>query len=230
MNKRLVLMSCAAAGLGAYVLFGEGGFLSGLLQRSVPVIASDTKAGGSQATSAVDGKPRDGIKLNPLEGLDVQSFAAIVEQPLFNPGRMPRPVEEPPPPPEPVDAPEPQAEPVVQDTGPVAGDYRLLAVSSGPAGRVAALRLNQSSEVIYVREGQDVQQWKVLTLGPRSIVIGTPEQNVEVVMFENTDGPAEVPSDGSSDVPQEDDGLQPDLPTPSGQPPAPPDPQPEDLN
>ena len=225
MNKRLVLMSCAAAGLGAYVLLGEGGFLSGLLQPSESVIAPAPKAGGTQAAG---GKPRDGIKLNPLEGLDAQSFTAIVEQPLFNPGRTLRPVEQPPPPPEPTAAPEP--EPVAEDTGPVAGDYRLLAVASGPAGRVAALRLNQSSEVVYVREGQDVQQWKVLTVGPRSIVIGTPEQNVEVVMFENTDEPAGTPSDGASDVPPGDDGQQPDLPVPSGEPPAPPDPQPEGGN
>lgn len=221
MNRRLVLMSAAAAVLGVYVLTGEGGLLSGLLQPSAPE-SGVGQPGEPQAVSPAGGAPREGIKLNPLQGLDPQSFPAIVEQPLFNPGRSPRPTEAPPPV-EVAASPEPTPEPMAEKQGPVAADYRLLAVSSGPSGRVAALRLNQSGEVLYVREGQEVQQWRVIAVGPRSLTIGTPEQNVELAMFENMDDPAVVPSDASAG----DDGEMPNLPTP---PSMPTDPMPEGGN
>lgn len=197
MNRRLLLMSATAAVLGAYVMLGEGGFLSHLFQ---PADQAAPEGTAKTAPSSA-GKPRDGIKLNPLQGLDPQSFAAIVEQPLFNPGRLPRPVE-PPPPPETEAVPAP--EPVAENNGPLPEDYRLLAVSSGPAGRIAALRLNQTNEVVFLHEGQDVQSWKVLAVNPRSIVIGTPEQNIELGMFENN---GDVPA-APGDADQEDPGQK----------------------
>lgn len=206
MNRRLFLMGATAAVLGAYVLLGEGGPLSSLLQPSPP--EADQASARNATTNA--GQPQNGIKLNPLEGLDPQSFAAVVDQPLFNPGRLPRPVA-PPPPPE-TEAP-PEPEPVAENTGPVAEDYKLLAVSSGPSGRIAALRLNQTNEVLFVREGQDVQSWKVLAVNPRSIVIGTPEENIELGMFENDAQEPVPPDDGQP----EDAGQE---PPPDDEPPA----------
>jgi hypothetical protein len=205
-------MSVTAAVLGAYVLIGEGGVLSGLWQPSPP------ERGAAEPVAVQDaavpgGAPREGVKLNPLEGLDAQSFPAIVEQPLFNPGRAPRPAEVPPPVEDPAPVPEPAPEPMPEAAGPVAADYRLLAVSSGPAGRVAALRFNQTGEVLYLREGQDVEQWKVLAVGPRSITIGTPEQNVELVMFENTGEQPEGPAGAEGENP--DMALPPDMFTPT---------------
>ena len=190
MNRRLLLMSAAAALLGAYVLLGEGGLLSHLLES--PGADQSSQAGAGVEKLTANGKPRAGIKLNPLEGLDPQSFAAIAEQPLFNPGRLPRPAE-PPPPPE-VAAP-PPPEPEAENPGPLPEDYKLLAVSSGPAGRIAALRLNQTNEVVFLHEGEDVQSWKVLAVNPRSIVIGTPEQNIELGMFANDDEQAPAPGE-----------------------------------
>lgn len=215
MNRRLVLMSAAAAVLGAYVLLGEGGLLSGLWQR--PAVPD----GLVEAVAPLSGTPREGVKLNPLEGLDPAAYAAIVDQPLFNPGRAPRPEEAPPPPPDVTDIPELPPEQPPAETGPVASDYRLLAVSSGPAGRVAALRLNQTGEVVYVREGQEVQQWQVLAVGPRSLTLGTPEQNVELAMFENTGEAVTVPED--------EDGGSPEMPVPPDMP-VPADPVPESGN
>ncbi len=214
MNRRLVLMSAAAAVLAAYVLTGEGGLLSGLLQPSAPE-SGESQPGTPQAVVPVGGAPREGFKLNPLQGLDPQSFPAIVEQPLFNPGRTPRPADAPPPVADVSAPPEPPPEPITEEQGPVAGDYRLLAVSSGPSGRVAALRLNDTGEVVFVREGQEVQQWRVLALGPRSLTLGTPEQNVELAMFEATDEPLEPPA--------MEEGEAPDMPMP-------PDPMPEGGN
>ncbi len=214
MNRRLLLMSATAAVLGAYVLIGEGGVHSGLWQPSPPQSgAADPVA--AQDAAATGGAPRAGLKLNPLQGLDALSFPAIVEQPLFNPGRMPRPTEAPPPVDVPSPAPEPAPEPMPEAAGPVAADYRLLAVSSGPAGRVAALRFNQTGEVVFLREGGDVDQWKVLAVGPRTITIGTPEQNVDLVMFENAGEQPEGPGGGDGGNPDMD--LPPDMFTPPGQ-------------
>lgn len=220
MNKRLLLMSSVAVVLGGYVLLGEGGLLAALWRPSAPVGEVAPQQGGV----ANSGTPREGVKLNPLQGLEAQAFPAIVDQPLFNPGRAPRPAEPPPPAPEPAPVAEP--EPAPQETGPVASDYKLLAVSTGPAGQVAALRLNQSSEVVFVRAGQDVQQWKVISVGPRSIVIGTPEQNVEISMFDNANAPA-GDTNQSSDVPDGEDGQNPNITMPNAEAS---DPQPEGGN
>jgi hypothetical protein len=214
MNRRLALMSVTAAVLGAYVLIGEGGMLSGFWQQPPPESGAAEPV-ATQDAAATGGAPRQGLKLNPLEGLDAQSFPSIVEQPLFNPGRTPRPAEAPPPVEDPVPAPEPSPDPIAEAPGPVAADYRLLAVSSGPAGRVAALRLNQTGEVLYLREGQDVDQWKVLAVGPRTITIGTPEQNVELVMFETAVDPSEVPAGAEGESP--DMAMPPDMFAPPGQ-------------
>lgn len=220
MNRRLLLMSATAVLLGAYVLVGEGGLLSRFFQSTAP--EGDVLGPGTAPEAGADGAaPREALKLNPLEGLDPQSFPAIVEQPLFNPGRAPRPAAAPPPVEDLSPAPEQAPEPMPEEAGPSAADYRLLAVSSGPAGRVAALRLNQTGEVLFLREGQDVQQWKVLAVGPRTITIGTPEQNVELAMFENT---GEAP-----DVQATEDGDNPDMAVPPEMP-APPDPVPEGGN
>jgi hypothetical protein len=73
--------------------------------------------------------------------------------------------------------------------------------------------------VVYVREGQDVQQWRVIAVGPRSLTIGTPERNVELAMFENTEQQPGAPAA------EEDENLN--LPTP---PTGLPDPMPESAN
>lgn len=187
MNRRLVLMSSFAAVLAAYVAFGEGGLLSGLFQSSAPPDEILPKATGAAQA---------GLKLNPLEGLDAQSFVAITERPLFNPGRAARPPEPPPPPATP--SPPPEPEPVVENPGPVAADYKLLAVSSGPSGRVAAVRLVQTNEVVFLREGQQVQSWTVLSVGPRNVVIGTPEQSIELGMFDTGGDTIAAPAPGAT--------------------------------
>ena len=141
--------------------------------------------------------------LNPLAGLSEQSFAAIAERPLFNPGRAPRPAE---PPPVPVvAAPEPPPPSAPATPGPGAGDYKLLAVASGPSGRVAALRIQSSGEVAFLREGQSIDSWSILAVGDRSVTIGTPEQSVEFNLFQTEDqGAAEQEKPETSDPPTPD--------------------------
>jgi len=132
----------------------------------------------------------DAAKLNPLEGLSPDSFAAVLERPLFNPGRAPRPAEPPPPPPQP--EPPPPPETPSPEPMPNAADYALLAVAGGPSGRVAAIRLSATGEVVYLREGQPVGEWTIVSVGDRSVVIGTPENNVTLNLFE-TVGPEGQP-------------------------------------
>ena len=128
MNKRLAGLAAAAALLGGYLAFD-----------GIPSLAP---GGGEQPVTSA-GAPRTGeVKLNPLEGLDPESFAAIVDQPLFNPSREPRP-------PVPVTPPAPEVEQPVMEPpppppppqGPGPEDYKLLGVSAGPDGRIAALRI-----------------------------------------------------------------------------------------
>ena len=65
-----------------------------------------------------------------------------------------------------------------------AKDYKLLAVAGGPSGRVAALRVVATGEVLYLRAGQPVDAWTLLSIDAKSAVIGTPEQNVTLRLFE----------------------------------------------
>ena len=118
----------------------------------------------------------------------------MLERPLFNPGRAERPPEpppEPPPPPPPVEELPPEMPP--EPPGPVAQDFALIAVAAGPSGRVAAVRLAATGEVLYLREGQPVQSWNVMKVNDRSVVIGTPGSNVEITLFGDEGAAAQEP-------------------------------------
>lgn len=171
-NTRLVALSAVAALLGGYVLVeGFGSFAPG---------------GSGQAPAVDTAAPRvAAAKLNPLDGLDPESFSAIVEKPLFNPTREPRPqapVAPPPPPEQPVAQQPPPPPPAPQGPGPE--DYKLLGVSVGPDGRIAALRVASSGEVVYLRKGESVDNWSVVDVGDRSVAIGNPDSPVTYSMFD----------------------------------------------
>ena len=192
MNRRLILLVSVALLLGLVLLLDRSGSP-----------APEPVAAAGQAEPAEPPDPGAGARLNPLEELDAASFAATLESPLFNPGRAPRPQELPaeaaPPPPE------PPPEMPVAAAGPGADDYDLVAIASGPAGRVAALRSAATGEVLYLREGQPLEAWHVLSLGDRSVVIGTPESNIELTLFDDQqDGSGEAdvgePSRPTGDV------------------------------
>lgn len=190
MNKRLAGLSAVAVLLGGYLVW--------------QTVAPQWHATPDDAAQ-VDIAPRQPgqVPLHPLQGLDVTSFAAVLERPLFNPGRRPRP-----PAPEPV--PEPVAEPPVEQPppppqGPGPEDYALLGVASGPAGRVAAVRVTATAEVVYLREGEPIDGWSVIAVGDRSVAIGTAADPVTFRMFEQppaTGAPdASVPFDTPSAEP-----------------------------
>lgn len=166
MNRRLVGLSAVAVLLGGYLLSQN----LGLLQQNegdVPVAVPAQRQPGT-------------VKLNPLQGLDPKSSAAVLERPLFNPGRRPRP---------PVPLPEPVVEQSVQEpppplAGPGPEDYKLLGVAIGPEGRIAALRVTASGEVVYVRKGEPIDSWSVVEVSDRTVAIGKVESPVTFRMFE----------------------------------------------
>jgi outer membrane biosynthesis protein TonB len=192
MNSRLMLLTAAALALGALAYHQYKDYLPGLGGSGGP------RAPAPAAIATGGAKP---VELNPFAGLDPKSYASILERPLFNPGRQPRPPEPPPEEkltPEPPPPPEPPPEP--PPAGPNAGDYRLLGVSAGPDGRLAAVEVAATSEVIYVREGDAAGEWTVLEVGDRSVTIGSSENAVTLNLFENTEEPA-----SGQDQPAEDD-------------------------
>lgn len=187
MNRRLLLLGSVAVVLGVFLLLDRGG--------SPPIGERETPApAGDQPAPSGDGATREPPMLNPLEDLDPQSFSAMLERPLFNPGRAERPPEPPPePPPPPMEEPPPELPP--EPPGPMSEDFLLVAVAAGPSGRVAAVRLAATGEVLYLREGQPVQSWSVLAVNDRSVVIGTPESNVEITLFDSGADEAQEPMD-----------------------------------
>ena len=192
MNRRLAGLATVAALLGGYLAFD-----------GLPSLAP---GGGEQPVTSASVPRTAEVKLNPLEGLDPESFTAIVDQPLFNPSREPRP-------PVPVAPPTPEVEqPVVEQPppppplpqGPGPEDYKLLGVSAGPDGRIAALRIAASGDVVYLRKGESVDSWSIVDVGDRSVAIGTPENPVTFSMFaaggpdspDNADMGGEAPAQG----------------------------------
>lgn len=207
MNRRLILLASLALLLGLVLLLDRSGS---------PELESVAAAGQTGPVEPPD--PRTGARLNPLEELDAASFAATLESPLFNPDRAPRPQELP------VEPAPPPPEMPAAAAGPGAADYDLVAIASGAEGRVAALRSAATGEVLYLREGQPLEAWRVLSLGDRSVVIGTPENNIELTLFDDQ-------QDGSGEA---DEAA---LPAPTGnsmtQPralPQPMDPPPEEIH
>ena len=173
MNSRLAALSAVAVLLGGTFLWQQFG--------------SWQQEAGDQSPPAVAVPPRTGaVMLNPLQGLDPQAFGAVVERPLFNPGRRPRPAPEPMP--EPV-AEQPPAEPPPPQ-GPGPEDYALVGVASGPDGRIAALRIAASGDVVYLRKGESIDSWSVIDVGDRSVAIGTAANPVTFRMFEAKVAPA----------------------------------------
>jgi hypothetical protein len=173
-NRRLVGLAAVAALLGGYLAYeGFGPAATGQV--------GDAALSDAAAPRAVT------VKLNPLQDLDPDAYPDIVDRPLFNPSRQPRPADPVAPPPPPV-----VEQPVVEPPppppqGPGPDDYKLLGVSSGPDGRIAALRIAASGDVVYLRKGEGVDQWNVVDVGERSIVIGTAENPVTYSLFANTE-------------------------------------------
>lgn len=186
MNRNLVILSTIAVLLGAYA---AGDWLTG--GRSLTGGGSGSETQSPAKPTAAEPAQGTAAKLNPLEGLSADSFSAVMEKPLFNPGRAPRPPDPPPPPPPP-EAPPPPETPQ-EAPAPKPEDYALLAVAGGPSGFVAAVRLSATGEVLYLRQGQPVGEWTVVSVGDRSVVIGTPENNVTLNLFESNGADAAAP-------------------------------------
>jgi hypothetical protein len=222
MNRRLMALAAAAAALAGLAIHQYRDYLPRFDGGGEP---------GAPAADNVAASAGAPVVLNPLEGLDAKSYASILEHPLFNPGRKPRPPEAPP---QPTEAPEPPPQPPEQPplpppapAGPNAGDFRLLGIVAGPSERLAAVELIASSEVIYVREGDPAGEWTVIEIGDRSVKIGSEENAVTLNLFEDKE--EEAPQD---DQPAEEDqpeeaGPPPDSPVPMMPGVAPPPPEPD---
>lgn len=201
MNTRLAGMAAVAALLGGYLAFDYFG----------PFLPSGSDDAAVRGTSL----PRSAaVKLNPLQDLDPDSFEAIVNRPLFNPSRQPRPPEPvvaaPPPV---VEQPPPEPPPPPPPQGPGPEDYKLLGVASGPDGRVAALRVASSGDVVYLRKGETIDSWSVVDVGDRSVAIGTQDSPVTYSLFASTDAAAAA-GDGQTQPAQPPQGQPLPLPLP----------------
>lgn len=194
MNRRLLLLGSVAIVLALFLLW----------DRALPVEEGEAPAPAAERPQAsaedVTGAP---ARLNPLQDLGAGRFTAMLERPLFNPGRAERPPEPPPaPPPPPPAMEEPPPEVPPEPPGPAAQDFALIAVAAGPSGHVAAVRVAATGEVLYLREGQPVLSWNVMKVNDRSVVIGTPGSNVEITLF-GDEGAAPQETTGEAPPPEQ---------------------------
>ena len=187
MNRNLIVLSAIAVLLGAYAAVD---WLPGLWP---PTGRTGTDEAAPAATSAGGRSRLHRAKLNPLEGLAAESFAAVLERPLFNPGRTPRPRGT------------AATSAAAGGTAPTRSRRRLQpaptrrishcsplrAGRQGLSQRFASLPRARCSTCV---EGQPVEQWTLISVSDRSVVIGTPEDNVTISMFEHNDDEPPPPS------------------------------------
>jgi hypothetical protein len=195
-NRRVVLLASVALLLGVVLLLDQS--------------RSPTPPPAEPSAAADQGQPVDGAStpLNPLDALDAAGFTATLASPLFDPGRAPRPQDLPA---EPALPAAPMPETPVVAVGPNADDFELVAIAASASGRVAAVRSAATGEVLYLREGQMLDVWRVLSLGDRSIVIGTEESNVKLSLFDDEQA-TEPPTPASEAMPQPQDAPPEELP------------------
>jgi hypothetical protein len=201
MNRRLVLLGSVAIALALFLL----------LDRAPPAEVSEAPVSAAERPKLPAGEGTGAqAMLNPLQGLDAGRFTAMLERPLFNPGRAARPPEPPaPPPPPPVEELPPEMPP--EPPGPAAQDFALIAVAAGPSGHVAAVRVTATGEVLYLREGQPVLTWNVMKVNDRSVVIGTPGSNVEITLFGAEANSAQEPAGEVPPPEQYEEYIEPEM-------------------
>jgi len=170
--RRLVLglsaLCVAAAWLGfEFYSDAAGTFLPGHIRQA-------SKAALKRPNRAAESQDYQVGSVNPLASLALDSFKETVERPLFNQTRAPKPA--------PVIAEdEPQDEPQEPQSGP--GDFTLLGVVVSDTGKTALVRLNKTNEVLRLKDGQELSDWQVTEIGPKSIVIKKDDQEFPLQLF-----------------------------------------------
>jgi hypothetical protein len=183
-NPRLIVLLGLAAALAAFYFYVDNGAQRATIpdeQKTAQVAQTD-----SNEATTLQTLRKSSASLNPRNALTPKNIAASLDRPLFNQSRQNRPAPPPeqpdPPPVEQVEIEEAPAEPPAEDL-PQPSDYSLLAVSSGPDKRIAAVRINESNTVVYVSRGQAVSKWNVMEVGERDIKIGAGENFIVLKLF-----------------------------------------------
>lgn len=182
MNGRFGALLLTVSALAAYFLWFDGGAVRLFELTGSTLITPSAVNAPTQTTPEQEPRAAETLALNPLSILTLESTAALVERPVFNPSRRPRP-----PTLVPVVVEESNPIPVeVPDESPNRSDYTLLAIAAGPSLRVAAVRLNGNGEVVYLKKGEAVSKWEVLDIGYRDITIGNKNKSIKLQLFERS--------------------------------------------
>ena len=117
---------------------------------------------GAAAPGGAPSRGAGGADARPPPELSFQfpprsAFATIAARPLFHPSRRP-PAEEP-------------AAPAAARPRPEACGFRLRGVAVGGGRGVALLERRETGEPLRVEESQAVDGWRVVSIGPRAVVL-----------------------------------------------------------
>jgi hypothetical protein len=184
-ERRLLLLLMVAGILGAYSVYNHG---ETLLDRFKPQeqAARAANAGTLKATTYGGGSV---VNLNPVSGIDVAALNDMIERPLFNPTRAPKPRVQPPPV---VEAAAPAV--VEDDINPK--DFTLLAVAATEADKTALVRWNSADKVFHLKRGQLLSDWEVLEVGDREVTLGKGGKSVQIKLFQKPAAAILQPDDG----------------------------------
>jgi hypothetical protein len=172
-TRRMLFMASAVILSGGWFLFDFFGNAAGYYSPD-DQIARSVKVAPAEATKAPGNGGSKEVALasvNPLSGISLESLREIIERPLFNQSRAPKP--------------KPQVEVVEAPAEPeaTAEDFTLLGIVVANNGTTALLRWNKTNEIFRLKTGQSFSDWQVTEIGPKSVVIKNKELSFPLTLF-----------------------------------------------
>jgi hypothetical protein len=138
-----------------------------------PVAPAASSAAEATAAEADDGDHGEGFAFD-----DIESFAAVVERPLFHRTRRPVPVAE-------------AAEAAGAET---AVPFQLSGVLVAGRTRIALLRNPASARILRAEEGDTVEGWRIEAIRPQSVVVRSGQTREEMTLADRlAPSPARAP-------------------------------------
>jgi hypothetical protein len=175
-ERRLALLLAAATVLAAYALWSGDNPL--LAQWGLGPASPAADGATARKPEDAQGEPTLKPVVNPLGGLELESFTETIERPLFDPARA-RPVpvvaEE-----EPVEETPPPA--VEEPKSPE--DFTLLAVASREGAWTALVRWESEGKVYHLKKGDTLSDWQLTDVSPRDATLSQEGRVLQLKLFE----------------------------------------------
>lgn len=160
----ILLLLCAVSGYAAYLEWSGVPVLDRIFFSSESPPATAAPAGATGSVPA--GGPQRALPgLPPLD-----EFAEVAERTLFNPTRRP------------IEPPEVDKAQIVKPSL-----FTLIGILISDGERMALIRRGRAADYLQVREGEEIDGWRVERIAPDRIVIRKGDTQEDVVLKDRTE-------------------------------------------